>query len=122
MSESQYRRNYDLIKWRPLPPPERKGRDESKRADFPTPMTIRDFAEPVQSMADGKYYGSKAALARSHKASGNPHGQDFIELGTDPTPEFRPHVTDERKERDVIRKAIHDVENGWVPPAPVALD
>ena len=122
MSRSQYKTNYDLITGKPQPAPERKPRDYSNRSDFPTPMVIGSFAEPVQSMADGKWYGSKAALARSHKASGNPHGQDFIELGNDPTPEFRPHVTDEKAERDVIRKAIHDVENGWVPPAPVSLD
>lgn len=92
------------------------------RSDFPTPMMVRDFADPVQSMADGKWYGSKAALARSHKASGNPHGEDFIELGNEPCIPFREHVTDERAEREVIRQAVHDVENGWVPPAPVELD
>lgn len=109
-----YREGYNRIVWKPLPPVERKPRGESKRADFPTPMTIRDFTEPVQSMADGKWYGSKAALARSHKAAHNPHGQDFIELGNE-QPKFREHVVDAKAERETIRKAIHDYNDGWRP-------
>jgi hypothetical protein len=122
MSREAYKQGYDQIDWKPLPAPERPARDTSKRADFPIPMMIRDFDEPVQSMANGRWYHSKRGLAASHKASGNPHGQDFIELGNDKPLPFVPHKTDERAEREVIRQAVHDVENGWVPPAPVALD
>lgn len=118
--QDAYRKGYDRIEWKSLPPLERKPRGESKRAAFPTPMTIRDFDEPVQSMADGRWYSSKAALARSHKASGNPHGQEFIELGNEQI-EFREHVTDTKAERETIRKAIHDFNDGWRPEV-VALD
>ena len=114
-SQDAYKRGYDQIEWKPLPPVERKPIAESKRADFPIPMMVRDFADPVQSCADGKWYSSKAALARSHKAAHNPHGQDFIELGNEAAPTFTPHKTDEKAERDVIRKAIEDVKNGWRP-------
>lgn len=121
MSRQAYREGYDRIDWsRPLPPAPAKRRAPAKRSDFPTPMHISDFAEPVQSMADGKFYGSKAALARSHRAAHNPHGVDFHELGNE-QPEFREHKTDERAERDTIRRAIHDHNDGWRPEV-VALD
>lgn len=121
MSNRAYKEGYDKIDWRPLPAPDRPARIPVARGDFPLPMMIRDFDEPVQSCADGKWYGSKAALARSHRAAHNPHGQDFVELGNDPLPEFREHVTDRKKERETIKKAIHDYENGWRPEV-VALD
>lgn len=119
-SQDAYRRGYDRIEWKPLSPVERKPRGTGKRADFPTPMTIRDFDDPVQSMADGKWYSSKAALARSHKASGNPHGQDFVELGNEKQ-EFREYTPDKATERNTIRKAIHDFNEGWRPDV-LALD
>lgn len=91
-----------------------------ERSSLPCPRLIRDFDEPVQSMADGKWYSSKADLARSHKASGNPHGQDFIELGNE-RPEFVPYEPDAGKRRDDIRQALHDVQNGNLPPEIAAI-
>lgn len=88
---------------------------EDRRSELPTPMLIRDFAEPVQSMANGKWYTSKRGLAASHKASGNPHGQDFIELGNEEM-KFVEHEPSEQDVRDGIRSAIEDVKNGNVPP------
>jgi hypothetical protein len=85
-----------------------------KRSDLPCPMLIRDFDEPVQSMADGNWYTSKRALAASHKASGNPYGQDFIELGNDDLT-FVEHKTDEKKLRDDIRVAKAELDAGWRP-------
>ena len=78
----------------------RRVRDESPvaRSDLPTPMLIRDFDEPVRSCADGKWYTSKRDLAASHRASGNPHGVDFIEIGNEKQ-EFREFVPDEEKLR-----------------------
>ena len=84
------------------------------RSDLPMPMLVRDFAEPVQSMADGKWYTSKRALAASHKASGNPHGQDFIELGNETMP-WVEHQTSETELRDNIREAMQDVKEGRLP-------
>ena len=94
----------------------RRVRDESPsaRSDLPTPMLIRDFSDPVQSCADGKWYTSKRDLAASHRASGNPHGVDFIEIGTEKQ-EFREFVPDEGKLIRDIQEAKADVEAGRLP-------
>ncbi|URQ76173.1 MAG: hypothetical protein NBV76_05280 [Candidatus Ochrobactrum gambitense] len=97
-----------------------KEKPQKPRSDLACPMLVRDFDEPVQSMADGKWYTSKRDLARSHRASGNPHGQDFIELGNDEMP-FVEHKTDENKLREDIRAAKADLDAGWRPDV-VALD
>lgn len=121
MTDEAYRRGYDLIDWsKPLPKIE-KPRTASARGAFPCPMMIRDFSEPVQSMADGKWYSSKRALAASHKASGNPHGQDFIELGND-TPETKEFVPDAKQRRNDIKQAMHDVVSGNLPPEIAAIE
>ncbi|GMB80536.1 hypothetical protein NN6n1_13180 [Shinella zoogloeoides] len=88
----------------------RKARSDA----FPVPSLIRDFDEPVQSMADGNWYSSKRGLSASHRASGNPHGQDFIELGNDEAP-WVEHKTDEKQLRDDIRAAKFDLDAGWRP-------
>lgn len=85
------------------------------RSALPSPLVMRDtFDQPVQSMADGKWYTSKRALAATHKASGNPHGQNFIELGNEEMPSVE-HKTDEKTLRDDIRAAMADVKAGNVP-------
>lgn len=83
-------------------------------------MVIGGFAEPVQSAADGKWYSTKAALSRSHRASGNPHGIDFIELGNESMP-WVEHKTSEAELRDDIRSAAQDVKEGRLPEV-LALD
>lgn len=90
------------------------------RSDLSTPMVINDFDRPVQSCADGKWYTSKRGLAASHKASGNPHGQDFIELGNEQMP-WVEHKSSEKQLRDDIRAAKADVEAGRLPHV-VTLD
>jgi len=92
----------------------------AERSSLPCPMIISDFAEPVQSCANGKWYTSKRALSASHKASGNPYGQDFIELGND---EMRwvEHRTSEAELRKDVREAIADVKAGKLPEV-VSLD
>lgn len=40
-----------------------------------------DDQEPLVSMADGKTYTSKAKMRESYKASNNPQGVNFIEVG-----------------------------------------
>jgi hypothetical protein len=90
------------------------------RSDLACPMLIRDFDEPVQSMADGKWYTSKRALSRSARAAHNPHGQDFIEVGNDQMP-FVEHKSSEKQLRDDIRAAKTDLDAGWRPEV-VALD
>lgn len=88
----------------------------SQRSDLPAPLVMRDtFDQPVQSMANGQWYTSKRGLSASHRASGNPHGQDFIELGNETMPMVE-HKTDEKALRDDIRSAIADVKAGNLPP------
>ncbi|MGN6768268.1 MAG: hypothetical protein ACTHJQ_00270 [Rhizobiaceae bacterium] len=84
------------------------------RSDLAAPMLVRDFDEPVQSMADGKWYTSKRALSRSARAAHNPHGQDFIELGNEEMP-WVEHKTDEKQLREDVRAAKSDVEAGKLP-------
>lgn len=96
-------------KYRPVRP------RHDRRSGLPCPQLIRDFDEPVQSMADGKFYTSKRALAASHRASGNPHGQDFIELGNE-QPQAVAFEADAGKRRDDVRAAMRDVLTGNLPP------
>jgi hypothetical protein len=87
----------------------------SQRSDLPSPLVLRDtFDEPVQSMADGKFYTSKRGLSASHRAGG------FIELGNEELPTVE-HVTDEKTLRDDIRSAMADVKAGKLPHV-VSLD
>jgi hypothetical protein len=46
---------------------------------------ISDEMAPTQSMLDGKYYTSKAALRRTYRPSGNAEGAHFAEVGNDPS-------------------------------------
>ncbi len=90
------------------------------RSSLPVPMLIKDFDEPVQSAADGKFYTSKAALAKSHKASGNPHGIDFIELGNE-QPTFQDYVPDAKQRREDMKETLRDVVTGNLPPEIAAI-
>lgn len=48
------------------------------------PQIMRgDDTEPLVSMADGKTYTSKAAMRESYKATHNPRGIEFVEVGDD---------------------------------------
>lgn len=62
---------------------------------------------PVQSMADGRYYTSRSALRATYKASGNPQGVEYVEVGNDPArlrpPE--PVKPDVRGVTEAIQKA-----------------
>lgn len=84
------------------------------RSNLACPRLIRDFDEPVQSMADGKFYGSKAALSASHRASGNPQGIDYVELGNE-TQETTEYTPDPVKLRHDVEQAHADVKAGNIP-------
>lgn len=121
MSTQAYRDGYGHIDWSNMPKLKRRHRAKGKRSDvLACPMLIRPFAEPVQSMADGKFYDNPRDLSRSHKAAHNPHGQDFIELGNDQLP-WVEHQTNEAQLRDHIREAQADVKAGRLPDV-VALE
>lgn len=90
------------------------------RSSIPCPNLIRDFDEPVRSCANGEYYTSKRALAATHRASGNPHGQDFIELGNEEMP-WVEHKADPVELRNDLREAMRDVLTGNIPPEIAAI-
>jgi hypothetical protein len=88
------------------------------RSELAVPQIIRDFDEPVQSMADGQYYTNKAALRRTYRADGNPHGVEYQEVGTNDTrtaPQRKP-VT-ESEVAVMLDKAEAKVARGEVPEA-----
>jgi hypothetical protein len=96
----------------------RKVRDDppAQRSAFPCPRLVRAFASPVQSMADGKFYDDPASLRATYKASNNPHGVDFIEVGNEDVTKFTPPKRDRKADRDAIDRAISEVESGNAPP------
>jgi len=54
------------------------------RSSLPCPMIIKDTITPVRSMADGKMYDSMSGLRNTYKPSGNPQGQEYVEIGDAP--------------------------------------
>ena len=48
-------------------------------------MLIGDTIEPTQSMVDGQFYTSKAAIRATYKPSGNKEGVRYAEVGNDPS-------------------------------------
>lgn len=86
------------------------------RSDLPSPMFISDTQDEMQSMADGKFYTSKAAMRATYKADGNPHGVEFTELGHEDNTGFIPPKRDRKADREAIERAICQVDAGNVPP------
>lgn len=89
-------------------------RSSGSGSSFPCPRIINDHIEPTWG-ADGKQYTSLSAYRRTLKADGNPRGEEFIEYGNEPIPEYKPPVFDEAARVEAIKHAIHDVETGNVP-------
>ncbi len=83
-------------------------------SSFPCPRFARDEIEPTWG-ADGKQYTSMAAYRRTLKADGNPRGEEFIEYGNEPIPEYKAPEFNKAERIESIKKAIHDVETGNVP-------
>jgi len=85
-------------------------------SDFPCPRLMLDETPPLTSMADGKIYTSKAAMRQSYKASNNPKGINYTEVGDDksftsPTP--KPLKRADRADiKDTIERAKADVNRG----------
>lgn len=92
----------------------------SKRSNIPCPMLIADTIEPTKSMADGKYYTSKQELRGTYKASGNPQGVEYIELGNDQNynaPKGGHVKIEDAQVKDLIAQADAAVERGEGLPA-----
>ena len=90
--------------------------DAVQPGSFPCPRIVRQFSAPVKSMADGKYYDDPASLRATYKASGNPQGVDYAEVGNEDITTFTPPKKDRKANRDAIARAIADVDAGRVPP------
>ena len=120
MTSEAYKANYDLIDWsKPLP---RRTRERApvQRSSLACPMIVRSFAEPVQSMADGKWYDTPRDLERTYRADGNPKGEEYIALGNEKVT-FTEYVPDASERRADARAALHDVLTGNLPPEIAAI-
>jgi hypothetical protein len=79
------------------------------------PQIMRgDDQEPLVSMADGKIYTSKSRMRESYKASGNPQGVEYIEVGNDQS--MKKKKPRKKSDPDAIKasveRAVADMENG----------
>lgn len=91
------------------------------RSDLSCPNLIKPFAEAVQSMATGEWFTSKEGLSNSYKASGNPQGVDYVELGNE-KPQGVEYTPDPTQRRDDIKRAMNDVLTGNLPPEIAAIE
>jgi hypothetical protein len=76
------------------------------RSDLPAPRFIADSMPPTQSMVDGKFYTSKAALRATYKPSGNKDGKRYVEVGNDPSILNPKPFQKPRPKREEIKAAI----------------
>lgn len=78
-------------------------------------INTSDEQAPTLSMADGKYYTSKAKMRESYKPGGNPQGATFVEIGDD---QSYKKAAQERRKPDVskitesVDRAFADLQNG----------
>lgn len=91
------------------------------RSDLAAPMLVRAFSEPVQSMANGKWYENPRDLENTYKAGGNPQGEEYIALGND-TMKFPDYTPDPIERRADIKQAVADVLSGNVAPEIAAIE
>lgn len=107
---------HDLNNW----PSECYVIQERKRADFPLPMVFStDSTEPLRSMADGQIYTSKAAMRASYKASNNPQGENYMEVGNETRNAPKIDRNADRKGiREAIERAQADIAAGRPPQIP----
>jgi hypothetical protein len=56
-------------------------RSQGRSTTLAIPYFKRDTIELCQSQADGRWYDSLSALRATYKPSGNPQGEEYIELG-----------------------------------------
>lgn len=121
MTSQAFKANYSLIDWSDMKPRVRRGRSAPARSALPCPQITRQFAEPIQSQANGKWYDNARELSASHRASGNPQGVDYIELGNERM-EWKPAEFNEAERREDIKRSLHDVMSGNVSPEVAAIE
>jgi hypothetical protein len=84
--------------------------EPDRRSHLAAPLIKGDTIEPTRSMADGKFYTSKAALRATYKPSGNPKGERYIEVGDqDITKHVKPPEPDAKAIRDAADRALSQV-------------
>lgn len=100
-----YKRGYDQIDWsKPIAHEPKRASIRPARGAFPIPMVVSDRIEPVQSMADGKWYDSKQALHRTYRADGNPQGVEYTVVGEHrATAGHVPHTAKSKAEKQASR-------------------
>jgi hypothetical protein len=91
------------------------------RSDLACPNVIKPFSEPVQSMADGRFYDHPRDLERTYRADGNPSGQEFIPLGNEKSQGVE-YTLDPKQRRNDIKQALHDVQTGNVSAEIAAIE
>ena len=88
----------------------------NRNAPVCLPQIMRgDETEPLRSMADGQMYTSKAAMRESYKASNNPRGVEFVEVGDDHNylnPKHTPKTADKADIATALDKAEAAVARG----------
>lgn len=114
-----YKDGYSRIDWSvPIPSVPEREYTPPARGNFPVPMFISDSIDPVQSMADGKWYDSKQALHRTYRADGNPQGVEYTVVGDHKakkghTPSTIKSKAERQKERiDSIHRAEAKIARG----------
>lgn len=89
------------------------------RSSLPCPQIMKPFAEPVKSMADGKYYSDPASLRRSYRADGNPRGIEFTEIGDYEAPIKPPRKGVTKEEcNELLTKFEQQAASGTLPKLP----
>lgn len=109
---------YDLGNGRTVYRMSRKAEPDA-RSSLPCPQIMKPFAEPVRSMADGKYYSDAASLRRSYRADGNPRGIEFTEIGDYDAP-IKPERKRVTKEEcnELLTKFEQQAASGTLPKLP----
>jgi hypothetical protein len=102
------------------------GRKYLRKRERPEPpprsaAIARDSIDPCRG-ADMRMHDSLSSLRRSYRASGNPQGVEYTEIGNETIKAPEPPRTDRRQMRDHMRAAISDVRNGRVAPPVILKD
>lgn len=72
-----------------------------------------DSHEPLLSMADGKYYTSKAAMRESYKAKNNAQGVEYVEVGDQRSQGMASAKKDNTGLiKESVSRAMADLDNG----------
>lgn len=86
--------------------------DPDAPACAPLVLTTDTLDQPVKSMADGRYYSSKAGLRATYRPSGNPQGESYVEIGNETSAIASRPQRDPKGIDDALHKALARYEAG----------